>query len=150
MVPLLLGLFIASATMTQWSTVALFFNQQSFGKTDPEFGLDYGFFLFALPFFRMVVTLVTSAVVLSALAGLFMHYFYGGIKVQPGGVSTTSAFRRHAAIVVAVFLLTRAVSFWLDRYSSTQQQVGRWAGAMYTDVNSSIPVNAILAISVLL
>ena len=32
----------------------------------------------------MVVTLVTSAVVLSALAGLFMHYFYGGIKVQPG------------------------------------------------------------------
>ena len=149
-VPLLLGLFIASATMTQWSTVALFFNQQSFGKTDPEFGLDYGFFLFALPFFRMVVTLVTSAVVLSALAGLFMHYFYGGIKVQPGGVSTTSAFRRHAAIVVAVFLLTRAVSFWLDRYSSTQQQVGRWAGAMYTDVNSSIPVNAILAISALL
>ena len=149
-VPLLLGLFIASATMTQWSTVALFFNQQSFGKTDPEFGLDYGFFLFALPFFRMVVTLVTSAVVLSALAGLFMHYFYGGIKVQPGGVSTTSAFRRHAAIVVAAFLLTRAVSFWLDRYSSTQQQVGRWAGAMYTDVNSSIPVNAILAISALL
>ena len=149
-VPLLLGLFIASATMTQWSTVALFFNQQSFGKTDPEFGMDYGFFLFALPFFRMVVTLVTSAVVLSALAGLFMHYFYGGIKVQPGGVSTTSAFRRHAAIVVAVFLLTRAVSFWLDRYSSTQQQVGRWAGAMYTDVNSSIPVNAILAISALL
>ena len=61
-------------------------------------------------------------------------------------MSTTSAFRRHAAIVVAVFLLTRAVSFWLDRYSSTQQQVGRWAGAMYTDVNSSIPVNAILAI----
>ena len=149
-VPLLLGLFIASATMTQWSTVALFFNQQSFGKTDPEFGLDYGFFLFALPFFRMVVTLLTSAVVLSALAGVFMHYFYGGIKVQPGGVSTTVAFRRHAAIVAAAFLLTRAVSFWLDRYSSTQQQAGRWAGAMYTDVNSSIPVNAILAISALL
>ena len=149
-VPLLMGLFIASATMTQWNTVALFLNQQSFGKTDPEFGLDYGFFLFVLPFFRMLVTLITSAVVLSALAGLFMHYFYGGIKVQPGGVSTTHAFRRHAAIVGLVFVLTRAASFWLDRYSAAQQQAGRWAGAMYMDVNSAIPVNAILAISALL
>ena len=97
-VPLLLGLFIASATMSQWSTVALFFNQQSFGKTDPEFGLDYGFFVFVLPFLRVVVSLVTSSVALAAVAGLFMHYFYGGIKVQPGGVTTTHAFRRHAAV----------------------------------------------------
>ena len=149
-VPLLLGLFIASATMSQWSTVALFFNQQSFGKTDPEFGLDYGFFVFVLPFLRVVVSLVTSSVALAAVAGLFMHYFYGGIKVQPGGVTTTHAFRRHAAVLAVVFVLTRAVSFWLDRYSSTQQQAGRWAGAMYTDVNASIPVSAILAVSALL
>ena len=149
-VPLLLGLFIASATMSQWSTVALFFNQQSFGKTDPEFGLDYGFFVFVLPFLRVVVSLVTSSVALAAVAGLFMHYFYGGIKVQPGGVTTTHAFRRHAAVLAVVFVLTRAVSFWLDRYSSTQQQSGRWAGAMYTDVNASIPVSAILAVSALL
>ena len=82
-VPLLLGLFIASATMTQWSTVALFFNQQSFGRLTRSSVWITASSLFALPFFRMVVTLVTSAVVLSALAGLFMHYFYGGIKVQP-------------------------------------------------------------------
>ena len=57
-----------------------------------------------------------------------MHYFYG-VLVQPGGVSTTSAFRRHAAIVVAVFLLTRAVSL-LDRYSLDSAAGGPLAGAM--------------------
>ncbi len=50
-VPLLLGLFIASATMTQWSTVALFFNQQipSVRRTPSSVWITV-FFLFA-PFF---------------------------------------------------------------------------------------------------
>ena len=79
-----------------------------------------------------------------------MHYFYGGIRVQPGGMGTSSAFRRHIAVLLFLFLLVRAGGFWLDRYTTVQQQSGRWAGAMYTDTNSIIPVKAILAISAVL
>jgi len=44
--PAVLGVLVATTFITQWDTVALFFNYQEFGVKDPEFGLDIGFFVF--------------------------------------------------------------------------------------------------------
>ena len=148
--PAVLGVLVATTFITQWDTVALFFNYQEFGVKDPEFGLDIGFFVFTLPFLQLLVKLFSVVLVLAGLGGIMMHYFYGGIRVQPGGMGTSSAFRRHIAVLLFLFLLVRAGGFWLDRYTTVQQQSGRWAGAMYTDTNSIIPVKAILAISAVL
>lgn len=148
--PTVLGVFVATASVSQWQTVALFFNQQEFGVKDPEFGMDAGFFVFTLPFLVLLVKLFSAVLVLAALGGIVMHYFYGGIKVRPGGIGTSSAFRRHMAVLLFLFLLVRGAGFWLDRYTAVQQQSGRWAGALYTDTNAAIPVQAILAISALL
>ena len=148
--PIALGIFIGSAGISQWQTVALFLNRQDFGVQDPEFGLDVGFFVFTLPFLNLVVNLLTAVIVLCAIGGAIMHYFYGGIKVRPGGVGTSAAFRRHAAVLACAFLLVRGAAFWLERYTAVQQQSGRWAGAMYTDTNAIIPVRSILAISAVL
>ena len=150
LVPLLAGLFVASGASSQWETVLLFFKGQSFGQTDPEFGLDLGFFIFTLPFLNFVTGLLTTALIFSALAALVMHYFYGGIVVGDQGMMTTPFFRRHLALLAALFLLLRAVSLWLARYNATQDQSGRWAGALYADVNAIIPVQAILALASIL
>ena len=53
-VPLLLGAFIGTGAMSQWETVLLFFNGESFGATDAEFGIDLGFFMFTLPFLNLL------------------------------------------------------------------------------------------------
>jgi uncharacterized membrane protein (UPF0182 family) len=42
------------------------------------------------------------------------------------------------------------VNFWLDRFSAVQSNNGRWAGALYTDVNAVIPTKAILAVAAVL
>ncbi|MEX3609534.1 UPF0182 family protein [Rothia sp. LK2588] len=149
-VPTALGLFVGAGATSQWETVALFFNAVDFGRTDPEFGKDLGFFIFSLPFWKMLVNFLSTLLLLSGLAALVMHYFYGGIKVHERGIDTTSAFRRHAAILLALFLLLRGLIFWLNRYTATQSQSGRWAGAMYTDVNAIIPMQSILAIIALI
>lgn len=149
-IPLILGLFVGSGAMSQWETVALFFNGGEFGQQDPEFGRDLGFFIFSLPFWKALLTFLSTVVILSALAGIVMHYFYGGIKVNEKSIDTTRAFRMHAAVLAALYLLLRGAQFWLERYTATQSQSGKWAGAMYTDVNAIIPVKSILAIAAVL
>lgn len=149
-VPVALGLFVGIGAASQWKTIALFFHKTDFGTQDPEFGLDYGFFVFTLPFLQVLTTFLSSITVLAAVGALVMHYFYGGIKVLDKGIETSKAFRKHMAVLAALYLLIRGVNFWLERYSATQDQSGNWAGAMYTDVNAIIPVKAILAIAAVL
>ncbi|MFI7581670.1 UPF0182 family membrane protein [Kocuria kalidii] len=149
-VPVLFGLFAASTAMTQWDTVLLFLNQEPFGQEDPQFGLDIGFYVFTLPFLRFLIGFLVSAVLLAAVAGILMHYVYGGIRITERGLDTTRASRVQLGILAAVFLLLQAANFWLDRYSTLQSTSGTWTGALYTDVNAVIPTKAILAAAALI
>ncbi len=149
-VPIVVGLFIATSLTSQWKTVLLFFNGVDFGKTDPEFNKDLGFYVFSLPFWNLLTGFISSAIVISAIGAIIVHYFNGGIKVLERGVETTKYFKRHIAVLIALFIVVRGVRYWLERYTTIQSQSGRWAGAMYTDVNAIIPTRAILAVAALL
>jgi len=149
-VPLIFGLFAASTVATQWQTVMLFFNQEPFGQTDPQFSMDLGFYVFTLPFLRLLIGFLVTALLLAGVAGLLMHYVYGGIRIHERGITTTRAARVHLGSIVAAFLALQAVNFWLDRYSTLISSSGKWTGAMYTDVNAVIPTKGILAVAALL
>lgn len=149
-VPAIFGLFAASTAATQWKTVVLFFTQEPFGQTDPQFHLDLGFYVFTLPFLRFVIGFLVTALLLAGVAGLLMHYVYGGIRLHERGIDSTRAARVHLGTIAASFLVLQAVNFWLDRYSTLTSNSGKWTGAMYTDVNAVIPTKGILAIAALL
>jgi uncharacterized membrane protein (UPF0182 family) len=149
-VPVLFGLFAASTAMTQWDTVVLFLNREPFNQTDPQFGLDLGFYVFTLPFLRFLIGFLVSAILLAGVAGILMHYVYGGIRITERGLSTSRASRVHLGVLAALFLLLQAANFWLDRYSTLQSTSGKWTGALYTDVNAVIPTKAILAAAALI
>ncbi|WP_144827352.1 UPF0182 family protein [Kocuria rhizophila] len=149
-VPLIFGLFAASTVATQWQTVMLFFNQEPFSQTDPQFSMDLGFYVFTLPFLRLLIGFLVTALLLAGVAGLLMHYVYGGIRIHERGITTTRAARVHLGSIVAAFLALQAVNFWLDRYSTLISSSGKWTGAMYTDVNAVIPTKGILAVAALL
>lgn len=146
--PAVLGLFAGTAAMGQWPKVLLFFNQESFGRTDPQFNLDLGFYVFSLPFLGFLLSLLMSIVAVAGLAGLLTHYLYGAIRIQPRGVFFSHAARLQLGITIAVFLLLLAANYWLGRYTTVQNpNVGRWAGALYTDVNAVVPTRSILAVA---
>src|SRR5690606_20027468 len=54
-IPVLLGLFVGVSTAARWTTVLQYLNRTPFGEKDPQFGLDVGFFVYELPFYRGVV-----------------------------------------------------------------------------------------------
>ncbi|MDI3193133.1 UPF0182 family protein [Pseudarthrobacter sp. AL07] len=145
--PILFGLFAGSAAASQWQKVLLFFNQEPFGQSDPEFGLDISFYLMTLPFLGFVTGFLISVVVVAGIAGILTHYLYGSIRLMERGVFTSRAAQIHLAVTGASFLLLLGANFWLDRYAALQSNGGRWAGALYTDVNAVIPTKAILAVA---
>ncbi len=78
-----LGLFLAityfagtSGTL-YWREWLLFKTSTSFGVTDAQFGLDISFFAFKLPLYQALISWAISALVLAALATVFVHYMYG-------------------------------------------------------------------------
>ncbi|MDN5796726.1 MAG: UPF0182 family protein [Intrasporangium sp.] len=144
--PLALGLFAGLSAATQWETYQMWVNGQSFGKNDPEFGLDIGFFVFTLPWVNFVLGFLTMVLVVVIIAAAFTHYLYGGIVVG-GHTRSTQAARVHLSILLAALVLVRAVAFWIDRYNLATAQSTRMTGIQYTEAHAVIPTKAILAVA---
>ncbi|OFI39876.1 hypothetical protein BIU82_02195 [Arthrobacter sp. SW1] len=148
--PVLFGLFAGSAAASQWQKALLFFNQEQFGQQDPQFGLDISFYLMSLPFLGFVTGFLISVVVVAGVAGILTHYLYGSIRLMERGVFTSRAAQIHLAVSGALFLLLLGANFWLDVYATVQNNSGRWAGALYTDVTAVVPTKSILAVAAVL
>lgn len=149
-VPVLFGVFAGSTAASQWQKVLLFFNLEPFGQTDPEFHLDISFYLMTLPFLGFVTGFLISVAIIAGIVGILTHYLYGSIRLTERGVFTSRAAQIHLAVTGAAFLLLLGTNFWLDRYATLQGTGGRWAGALYTDINAVIPTKAILAVAAVL
>ncbi len=144
-VPIVLGLFAGSAVSGQWQTVLLWWNGVAFGRNDPQFGLDVGFFVFTLPFLEFLVGFLTAVVVLAAIASVVVHYLYGGLRLQGPGQRVTPAARVHLSVLAAAFLFLRAVDYWLGRYDLATADSGRITGLSYTDAHATLTAKGILA-----
>ncbi len=143
----LIGLVSGLTAAGSWRTWLLFSNRTSFGITDPQFHVDLSFFIFVYPFIRMVLSYLFAAVLLSLLAAVAVHYLYGGLRLQRRGQRATQGARSQLFVLVGIFVLLKAIAYWVDRYGIdfSQRGVVR-TGASYTDVNAVLPAKTVLAI----
>ncbi len=149
-VPTIFGLFAGSACSGQWKLALLWLNRQPFGRTDPQFHKDIGFYVFTLPWLQFVVGFLTLALVLAFIAAVVVHYLYGGISLQGRGPHTTGTARVHLSIIAGVIVLVRAVAYWLGRYSLTTSDNGLFTGIDYTGAHAVLPTKEILAVAAVL
>ncbi|BBH64648.1 UPF0182 protein [Actinoplanes sp. OR16] len=146
-VSLVVGFFAGLSAQSRWADWMLFRNGGSFGVTDPEHKVDIGFYIFDYPLWRYLLGVGFTAVVLSLLGALAVHYIFGGVRLQGVGDRMTAAARAHLTTLVAVFVLLKAVAYILDRRALLLEQhvsPGLY-GAGYTDVNALLPAKEILA-----
>ena len=142
-----IGLFAGLSAQSRWKDWMLFQNAQSFGIKDPQFHVDIGFYLFDYPLWRYLLGIGFTAVVLSVVGSLAVHYIFGGVRLQGVGDRMTAAARAHLTTLVALFVLLKAVAYILDRRALLLEQdvsPGLY-GAGYTDVNALLPAKEILA-----
>lgn len=147
-VPLVIGLFAGSAAAQHWQTAMLWLNRVPFGTKDPQFQMDVGFFVFTMPWLQFLTGFFTAVVMLSGIVALLTHYLYAGVRLQGRGPRITPTARMHLGILAALFLLLRAVDYWLGRYALSTKQSPRVpiTGLTYTDANAVLTARGVLSI----
>ena len=143
----LIGLFAGISGQGHWQQWLLFTNGGQFGIADPVYGADVGFYVFEYPFWRYLLDVGFTATALSVLGALAVHYVYGGVRLQGVGDRMSAGARAHLTALVALFVLLKAVAYFLDRRAlllDFNSGTGLY-GAGYTDINAVLPAKEILA-----
>jgi len=144
--PALLGVFGGLIAAREWQTGALWLNGGLFGVTDPQFGMDVGFFVFDLPFYGFVVSYISGGIFLAALINAGVHLIYGGIRFSGREVSVSKPARIQLSILIATYFVFQGLSLWLDQYATATSAGPLFTGVSYTDDNAVIPGLQILAL----
>ncbi len=148
--PIGIGLFIVitafagSVGASHWDTYKQWRNGGSFGVNDPQFGKDAGFYVFDYPWLRFLTSFSFAMIIIAVLAVLFLNYVYGGIRIAGRGPKLTRAAQVHLSVLIGIGVLTRAVSYYLDRFGLVVGSSGLFDGVGFTDANARIPSKNIL------
>jgi uncharacterized membrane protein (UPF0182 family) len=134
----LVALTIGASVAASWSTILLWANRVPFSPdgaapvVDPVFGRDIGFFLFELPFLRLIQSLFNGIVIASLLA-VGIRYL---VAASRGELEFTTPIRVHLGVLAGLFLLSIAFGYQLDKYELAYSTRGIATGVSYTDQNA--------------
>ena len=143
-VAVVLALFAGGSGAGEWRNFLMWRHSKPFGVEDPYFHKDVGFFVFELPWLHYVVNVAMTATVLGLLAAAVVHYLFGGIRLQAKGDKLTGAAQIQLSVLLGLFVLFKAVDYWLDRFDLTIDQGRRFTGMNYTAFHAQLPAKNIL------
>jgi uncharacterized membrane protein (UPF0182 family) len=131
----IIALSLAGSVAARWETIQLWAHQVSFSPTgsgvttDPIFNRDIGFFLFDLPFLRLVQSVVSGLLIASLVlvGGRF------AVSALDGAFAATTRIRVHLAVLGGLLLIVVAAGYQLDKLELVYSTRGVATGVSYTD-----------------
>jgi uncharacterized membrane protein (UPF0182 family) len=148
-VALYLGVRTGSRATGRWQTYVMWRHAAPWHQKDPQFHRDLSYYVAVLPFHRMVVTYLSSIVVVCLVVTVVTGYLYGALRIRTRGSGrrVTPAFKAQVSLLLGLFLLLKAATFWLGRYSLTTSNRGPGVtGLSYTDSHAVLPGRTILVV----
>ncbi len=143
---LIVGVFIGLAQVGNWDVFLKWLYAVPFGRSDPLFGNDLGFYVFSLPVYELVRDWALWITFLSAAGAVAVYLLRGGIHYQYGELPAVSAAAlRHLSALLAIFFLIKSGGYLLQRYDLLTSNNGIVFGAAYTDVHLRLPLLVALA-----
>ena len=139
----IIGVLIISAIMgliglANWDGILRYFNQESFGATDPIFNLDVGFFVFSLPILHFVRFWFLLLVIASAIAVTLYYLYRGAVTIEERGIQIRSYARNHICVLGAVVFILMAWGYRLDMFRLLYSESAFAFGAGYTDLHARL------------
>jgi uncharacterized membrane protein (UPF0182 family) len=133
----------------QWKEWILFTHRVDFGKTDPQFHKDIGFYVFQLPFIRFMIDWLFAGLVIVLLVTAVAYYLNGGIRFQSPTQRVTPQVKAHLSVILAVMALVKTAEYYFARFELNFSTKGAVDGAGYTQVKAELPaLNLLIFISV--
>ena len=143
-VSIVIGLFAGATASGKWREYLLWRNGVDFGRKDPYFHRDIGFYVFDLPWLHYLVDFAMAVAVISLIAAAIVHYLYGGIRLQSQAERFSSAAAAQLSLLTGIFVLAKAADYWLDRFDLLNESGSLITGVTYTDDNAVLPARNIL------
>ncbi len=128
----------------KWELVLKFLNHTSFGKSDPIFQKDAGFYMFTFPFLRALASWLLGSVIFIFIITGLIYLLVGGIRFQRGSGIFAPKVKGHLSILLAAIFLIKAFMYRLDMYELLFNKEGAVYGIGYTDLKARIPAYWIL------
>jgi uncharacterized membrane protein (UPF0182 family) len=120
-----------------WETVLLWQNRVPYAPdgsalTDPIFHRDIGFFMFELPFLRLVQSVAIGLLIPSLLVAIGRYFLAGLVS----GLAVTTQVRLHLGVLGGLILFGIAYGYQLDKLELVYSGRGFATGVSYTDANA--------------
>jgi len=140
---LVLALAVGLFASNRWDVWLTWQHAQPFNTADPILGYDVAFYVFSLPFFRLVIGICQFLIVLTMLGCGGLYFITGHLGSSLRFAMSTVA-RQHLFLLAAAFFLTTAISAYLGRAEYLLQPNTHIYGAGYTDVHARMPLAVLL------
>ncbi|MGD9494728.1 MAG: UPF0182 family protein [Armatimonadota bacterium] len=137
---------MASAHWIEWLQFA---NAVPFGKTDPVFGRDAGFYVFRLRFIEYAWRSAYYALVVTFVASALVHLYQEAIRLVGNTVQAIPRARAHVLGLLAAALLVKIYGYRLAQYNLLfANNSGAFRGGPgWVDMHARMPVLYLLMIA---
>lgn len=140
---IVLGIMVSSISNGAWEIVLKYLHRAPFGTMDPIFNKDVSFFVFQLPFFQLIYSLLTGLVILTGIV-VGVIYLLINIRFSAGKYRLQISEKLHLATLAVFFFGLKAFGYLLQMYQMVYSQRGVVFGANYTDIHVQLGVYKIL------
>ncbi|MES3629769.1 MAG: UPF0182 family protein [Longimonas sp.] len=123
----------------RWDELMRYWHAQPYGRPDPVFSHDLGFYMLELPFIQSLQSGFVGLVFLGLLILVTGYVLVGAIGVRNGQLELRPSAIQHIGVNAILLLIGWAWGFYLDRYELLMERSGTVFGANYTDINVVIP-----------
>ncbi len=150
-VSVVFGFLASEALAQQWPVIARFAHREPFGIADPLFGRDVGFYMFELPFWRMLHGSAAGVVALTAVFVLAVYMLARAVEWTRSRLFLDDGPRRHLLALAAAGALLKALDYRLALFELLfSRQSDTIFGATYTDWYArAAALRALLVLAVL-
>jgi uncharacterized membrane protein (UPF0182 family) len=141
------GLVLGIGATSAWQVALAAIHRSPFHTSDPVFGYDVGFFVFALPALATLLDLVAGLAIVMLLLLLPVYWARGDIIVRPRQVRVEPSAGFHLAVVTALLFAIFGCQLWfVDAPSLVYSETGPLVGASYTDLHARLPAMRLSAV----
>jgi uncharacterized membrane protein (UPF0182 family) len=155
---ILFGLFSGIAFASSWQTVLLFLNKVSFGILDPIFSKDISFYIFSVPFFELIASVLSFVLFVSFVVAVLLYLAKGALIIKNRASLNLASFggdlftinreaKVHLFILVAFWFLLKAFKiYFIQMPNLLLSENNLFVGASYSDINATLPIFYVLSI----
>src|SRR5271170_813482 len=110
-----------------------------YGRNDPLFDKDIGFYLFSLPVYVAIKNWLLWILLLATLIAGSIYFVQDDISMDSQPWRVSSAAIAHGSALLGLYFAIKAWSYGLDRYLMLYNDNGVVVGAGYADVHVELP-----------